>query len=258
MINTFSFASYIASIAIALSIVAIFYKIYKIHILTYKILDDTTATRKECAALFDQIQALLALERLLKLDTNLPPMRGWAGSPDFLLHTAKHLLAEKPLTVAECSSGVSTVVAARCMQINGKGHVYSLEHDAEYAQKTRQLLLSYGLEAWATVCIAPLTPTSGQGNQTWYAETEIPEEMTSIQVLLVDGPPAGGDSTARYPALPRLLSRMAPKFSVMLDDADRPGEKEIIHRWLQEIPGLSEKRFFCEKGLAVVSRNAIT
>ncbi len=69
-------------------IIFILYKVRKIHLATYILLNNVAATRRETETLFTQIQALLALERKLNLAEALPPMRGWAGSPDFLLTVA--------------------------------------------------------------------------------------------------------------------------------------------------------------------------
>lgn len=150
-------------LALLALVALVLHKTRRVHLATYALLEDVAHTRRESAALFGQIQALLALERKLGLSEALPPMRGWAGSPDFLLVVANQVLTRKPQTVMECSSGVSTLVVARCLQMNGNGHVYSLEHDSDYAGKTRKLLDQYGLTDWATVLDAPL--------QTKYTET---------------------------------------------------------------------------------------
>ena len=78
-------------------------KTRKVHLATYPLLSDLATTRKEAEALFGQIHALLALDRKLELPHELPPMRGWAGSPDFLLVVANEILRRKPATVMECS-----------------------------------------------------------------------------------------------------------------------------------------------------------
>ena len=103
-----------------------------------------------------QIEAANALNSLLRTTHPLPPTRGWAASPDFLLALAKHALRVKPEVMVECSSGTSTIVLARCAQINGIGHVYSLEHDEKYAQQSRNQLVEQGLSQFATVIDAPL------------------------------------------------------------------------------------------------------
>lgn len=246
----------LALLAILAATLLTLHKVRKVHQASFRlvedsrrILDDLAETKRETLSLFRQLQALHALERRLGLPEPLPLMRGWAGSPDFLLCLANELLATLPGTVMECSSGVSTVVAARCMQLNGHGHVYSLEHEADYAERTRELLRRHGLEAWATVIDAPLVR---QDSTLWYSLDGLPGSLTAIDVLVVDGPPYFVDTLARYPALPRLLPRMASDAVVFLDDANREAEREIVARWTREFPGLTVQTEDCEKGLAVI------
>lgn len=244
----------IIMLAATIAVVALLlHKTRKIHLTTYHLVSDAARTRKETEALFSQIQALLALERKLSLPEALPAVRGWAGSPDFLLRIADEIQERKPEVVMECSSGVSTLVVARCLQINGKGHVFSLEHDPEYAGATRKLLDKYGLVEWATVLDAPLVTTHTE--TPWYQEESIPQDLESIDMLIVDGPPAAVAPLARFPAVPRLSSRMATTSLIIMDDANRDDETEIVKRWLQMFPMLSYTDGRCEKGCALLEYN---
>ena len=245
-IAAFTFLSVVLLVILGLVALAL-YKVRKIHLATYVLKKDAAAARRESEALFDQIQALLALERKLGLAEALPPMRGWAGSPDFLLAITDEILARRPDCVMECSSGVSTIVVARCLQMNGAGHAYCLEHGPEYAAKTRALLKRYGLGDWATVLDAPLQ--NGDSETPWYAEEAIPGNIPPIDMLIIDGPPGGTAPFARFPALPRLMPRMADHHIVILDDADREDEVKIIRRWMALYPQLKKQRRKSEKGL---------
>ena len=49
---------------------------------------------------------------------------------------------------------------------------------------------------------------------------------------------------------------MAPHFALLLDDADRPGERRVVERWLQQDAGLQAEWLPCEKGLAVLEPKA--
>jgi hypothetical protein len=231
-------------------LVKLYPKIIHIDLTSYDLLNHAIVNRTESEALFAQFQALLALERKLGLMDALPAMRGWAGSPDFLLQIANKVLSDKPNTVLECSSGISTIVSARCLQLNGSGHVYSLEHELEFAQKTRELLLNYGLNDWATVLDAPLQTKYTE--TPWYDEDKIPKDLSSEDLLIVDGPPTVEDPLARYPALPRLKAKMSEQFSIYIDDADRDGEREMVKRWLKECPELTYRKESCEKGLVIL------
>ncbi len=69
---------------------------------------------------------------------------------------------------------------------------------------------------------------------------------------MVDGPPAyaAGHGLARYPALPVLYDWLAPDATLVLDDAERPGEQEVLRRWERET-GLDFDRRADRAGVAV-------
>ncbi|TXL65955.1 class I SAM-dependent methyltransferase [Zeimonas arvi] len=235
-----------------LVLAACFHKIRRTHLATYEISENGRATRREAEALFDQIHALLSLGCRLQLPKALPPMRGWAASPDFLLLLANEILDREVRTVLECSSGSSTVIAARCLQLRGRGHVYSLEHDPQYADKTRALLKEHRLQEWATVIDAPLV--TREGETPWYSLSNLPATLDNVDLLVIDGPPGGLGPLARYPALPRLHERLAASSTIILDDASREGEQRILERWKTEFPEFRQEFLHLEKGAAVLRR----
>ena len=111
------------------------HKVRRIHLKQY---DADTLSDLRIDNLFSQIEALTAIQQDLALSVSLPATRGWAASPDFLRHIARTAADTLPLNVVECSSGASTIVLAKVMQKNGVGHVFSLEHEPFYANKTLQ------------------------------------------------------------------------------------------------------------------------
>lgn len=158
---------------------------------------------RESRNLFRQIQALSALDKLVDLGVFLPPLRQSAASPDVLLVLARKALALKPEVVAECGSGASTLVLARCADLNNKGHVYSLDHDETFAEKTRKLLVDAGLDHRVTILHAPLLRQRvGDDTRLWYDLTTIPD--LPIDLLFVDGPPMPEGAMIRYSAGPVL------------------------------------------------------
>lgn len=212
----------------------------------------------ESSNIIAQIEALTSLQIELKLSHALPPTRGWAASPDFLNNLVSHTLKTRPTTVVECSSGISTVVLARCIENNGVGHIYSLEHDAQYAKKTRDMLKLHGLSEFATVLDAPLRSIdmkdwSGQ----WYSRENLPKNL-KIDQLVIDGPPWFVAVAARYPAVPLLHEQLNHNAVIFLDDSARPGEKIAVQRWLNEFSDLSLLDVpSCEKGcVAIIKLNA--
>lgn len=222
------------------------HKVRRIHVATYDLV-----TQADIDNLFRQIQAYLSLERLLAMSAPLPPVRGFAGSPDFLAFIASRVLARKPQTVVECSSGVSTIVIARCLQRLGAGHVWSLEHHPDYAARSRHLIAQYDLADYATVVDAPLAPTPF--GTPWYSLGNLPVPM-SIEMLIIDGPPMSTAHQARYPAIPMMLDYLHESAEIILDDASRPEERETLARWSFEYPEFSQVLMDFEKGGAHLQR----
>lgn len=234
---------------VLLSQALLFYKVRKIHLLSFRLMDAANDTR----ALYHQLQAYDGLMRLTRPVAPLPLLRGWAASPDLLLVLARHVLKHKPQSILECSSGSSTLVMARCCQLNGRGHVYCLEHDEHFAGQTREGLAEQGLEEWATVIHAPLVPT-GESGQPWYDLSHLPGIGNKFDMLVIDGPPATTSKLARYPALPQLDRFLSPGARVFLDDAARSEEKQILQRWQQELPQYSQVTLPLDKGAAMLTK----
>jgi hypothetical protein len=212
---------------------------------------------KECGNLFAQVEALTAIYRELNLKHALPPTRGWAASPDFLRNIMTHALRIRPTCIVECSSGVSTIVLARCVQILGTGHVHSLEHDPEFAEQTRQLLRSQGLADFATVYDAPLRELTLPGwSGRWYSSDVLPRDL-SIDLLVIDGPPWFVGELPRYPAVPVFFDALVPGATAFLDDADRPEEQVIVKRWREQFTKLESIQVpKCEKGCVALVRKS--
>jgi predicted O-methyltransferase YrrM len=199
---------------------------------------------------FRQLEALVGIHLDLVLKKSLPPTRAWAASPDFLREIELHALHARPKVIVECGSGVSTVILARCMQLNEAGHVYSLEHLPEFADKTRWDLRRHGLEDWASVLTAPLRRYELRGETViWYSFEKLPQ--IEIDMLLVDGPPEETGKLARFPAA-LLFDRLKPGGVVFLDDANRDDEKTALRLWAQEFTDFRQERRNCETGCAVL------
>lgn len=198
---------------------------------------------------FEQVEALLGLYTELQPERALPATRGWAASPDLLLTCWELALRERPSVIVECGSGVSTLVFAYACRRNGRGRVVSLDHDEEFALRTRRLLTEHGLEQWAEVRTAPLEPLEGTG-KVWYRTSQVPDGP--IDLLLIDGPPAGRQPDAREPALDVLYGHLSPRATVVVDDHDR--ERGVVDGWIEQHPELELERRRHEKGTAVLRR----
>lgn len=211
-------------------------------------------TLRPPSADYRQVEALFGLYHLLELDQKVPPMRGFAASPDFLLETISQILDRRPRSVLECGSGVSTLLVAYALQRNGTGHLHSLEHDADYAHSTRELLSLHKLAGWATVVHAPLQPIELAAQSWWWYAPDALASLETIDLVVVDGPPTATQPFARYPLLPVVHDKLAGDAVVLVDDYDREDDRAVVARWLEEFDGFTCLQHNHEKGTAVLTR----
>ena len=207
---------------------------------------------------YRQLEALLSLTNCLSFETPLPRMQGWTITPEFANVLISLIHERKPRRIVEAGSGVSTLVSAYGLRrYCGTGTVVSLDHEKCYAEATQAAVRRHGLQDFATVVYAPLQPVSVAGKSwTWYDPACL-KDLDPIDMLVIDGPPANLAEDARYPALPLFLSRLAPNAVVVLDDCIRPGEQEIVARWLKEFGGFTREYLDTQKGTIVLRRESV-
>jgi predicted O-methyltransferase YrrM len=182
-------------------------------------------------------------------------MRNAVLSPDAASILVREILIRKPKMLVELGSGVSTSISARSIELSGvDGHVYSIDHEAQYFEQTRQLLRASGLEDRVTLIHAPLIERDVNHLKCRWYDVDLTLLPSAIDLLVVDGPPAVTEPLARYPALPLLLSRLSPEGAVFIDDYGRPGETEVVRRWMSECSGLNLTVVSTEKGTAILTR----
>ena len=193
------------------------------------------------------------IQAKLSLSQPLPYTADWSAAADFIELIVEHCLQLKPEVIVECSSGLTTLVLARCCQINGFGKVISLENGEDYAEKTRQQLQDFGLEDYAQVIHAPLEKVILDRDYDWYSLKSLPE--VSIDMLVIDGPPGFIQKNSRYPALPLLFDKFSAQSKMFLDDAAREDEKELVAQWQAEYSAIDHKYLEFERGCSVLEVN---
>ncbi len=238
-------------LVVALAAFIIYFIDYKFKRLNDSMMGQDRVSRFET----NQIEHLLALYHELKLDAALPPTRDWAGSPDFLRIVYDQVRTQKPDTVVECGSGVSSIVIARALQQNGKGVLISLDHDAVFAEQTRQNLARHGLEKWVDMRVEALAESGVAGQKSpWYPLKNIP--ASNIDLVVVDGPPITHDREARFCAGPTFIPKMPAHSVMLLDDFNRAGDTSIVEKWRAAFPHLGFEKLTTEKGCCRLTLNA--
>ena len=172
------------------------------------------------------------IERLGLSPDALPNLGSWKADTRLLTLLADHVLSARPRTVVELGAGATSLVLARCLQINGIGQLVSYDQHGDFVAATGKWLADNGLAA--DMRIAPLGPPPGDWPGLWYQLAAIPE---TIDLLVIDGPPWTIHPFVRG-AAESLFDRIPSGGVVMLDDGARPGERVVAERWRKRWPDL--------------------
>jgi len=204
---------------------------------------------------YNQIESYINLVSVINITRPLPKMRGAAIAPDFANILVSIMLENKPEVILECGSGVSTLIISYCIKKLGSGHIWSLDHEKKYLDITRKNVQIHGLENYASVIFAPLKSiVIDNKNYNWYETKSLKTIPSKIDLLVIDGPPRRYSSDVRYPALPLLYDYLSDDAVIVLDDANRQGEKEIINKWLELYNIFTYELNDTEKGTVILRK----
>jgi len=152
---------------------------------------------------------------------------GYAANIDYLQEVAKNA-ATTSGPILECGSGLTTLLLG--MLAGRRGVVVrSLEHSPEWRQRIAGVLTENQISNVEVLS----SPLLDYGDFAWYDPPlqKLPEHF---RLVVCDGPP-GTTKGGRYGLLPVFGPRLPGGTVILLDDADRPGELELVNRWQREV-----------------------
>ena len=129
--------------------------------------------------------------------------------------------------VLELGSGLTTLILATMVARRGLP-VWTLEHDSRFFRNTESKLKRYRL----TNVRLTLAPLRDYGDFCWY-DPPLEAMPQNFGLIIADGPP-GNVKGGRFGLLPVLRSHFAPGAVILLDDAERPQEREVLRQWTNE------------------------
>lgn len=180
-----------------------------------------------------------AIRRVVDLPLGVAPdrdvlndlMSGWgnegfAALTEYLEEVCKHATQTNG-PILECGSGLTSIMLGLLAGRRGI-QTWSLEHVPEWLARVTNVLERFEIPN-TQICAAPLRSF---GEFEWYEAplAEMPEEF---QLVVCDGPP-GATVGGRYGLLPVMGDRLPSGSVILLDDANRPGEVEVLERWASE------------------------
>ena len=185
------------------------------------------------------------------------------GGPSIDTHHARNLVfllqERRPRTILELGSGSSTIIIARTLQLMGASpdlHI-SVDHDARFLGNTQELARLNGVAELVQFEHCPLSAVDGFPTP-WYSRIVELAKSSRFDFVLVDGPPAyaKGEDRAREPALTMLRPYLSENAILILDDANRPGEQDVVTAWLDRYPEFNLYEAKEGKGIAILSLGA--
>jgi hypothetical protein len=199
-----------------------------------------------------QLEAFFDIQSYFESGQVIGELHGWPISPDLGLYLIQELENNSYDLVIEFGSGTSTQLISKSLRAiasrlpnRSKVVQVAFEHFEQYYQNTLSILQQSGLSEYVSLYFAPLKDYIGpDGSNYLYYECEeslktlsVSINMTSPNILVfVDGPPASTGKHARYPALPLIIKYFPDsRIDLILDDYNRPEEKEVVEKWVSEL-----------------------
>lgn len=158
----------------------------------------------------------------------------WSAEEQYLAEVVRSAEVAKS-AVLECGSGLTTLLIGAVAARRGM-HVHALEHNSEWHARVSGAIRDFGL-ANATVHLAPLRDF---GDFVWY-DAPLGVLPTDFAMVVCDGPPAGTRG-GRSGLLPVMRRHLAPDCLVLLDDANRPAEQELLRTWVRDFGATQDMR----------------
>ena len=151
---------------------------------------------------------------------------GFAAETDYLEEVAR-AAASTTGPILECGSGLTTILLGLLAGRRGI-ETWSLEHIAEWRAPVVEVLEKYKIPK-VHVCLAPLRAYHGFS---WY-DPPLAHMPNEFRLVICDGPPSSTPG-GRYGLLPVMRERLASGSVIVLDDAQRSSEGEVLRRWTDE------------------------
>jgi hypothetical protein len=151
---------------------------------------------------------------------------GFAARYDYLEEVIERA-ARTTGPILECGTGLTSLLIGLYA---GRRNVqtWSLEHIPEWHARVTAVLKRHRIPG-VDVRLAPLRE---YGDFQWY-DAPLAALPESFSLIICDGPP-GTIHGGRYGLLPVLGTRVGPDTLILLDDADREAETDVLRRWVSE------------------------
>lgn len=196
---------------------------------------------------YQQLTQYMELRRVFDNDQVMPPLRGYAISPDLVFYLLSLLDRFKPRSILEFGSGFSSVVFSRYAHSEG-AKVVSVDHEPYFSKKSEAYVNEWGYDDHFNLIIADVKEQEVNGTNVFFYDRSPVEKHSGFDFVFLDGPPQKLGLKVRGGLLPLFRPLLSPGCIIVLDDYYRPGEREFVDNWLKTgLVELIEKNESIEK-----------
>ena len=154
---------------------------------------------------------------------------GYSSSPEMLEELFNRIVAEKPKTILELGSGLSTLIASYAVKKNGYGRVASWDSLETRASGNREIINSHNQEIFSEIHHVQTREKPDNLDQfVWYDM----EPETGLNFLIIDDSIEQPGVPEAKDAIRALKSHLEPGCTILLHDRIRPAAKDTIPFWL--------------------------
>ncbi|MFA6160258.1 MAG: class I SAM-dependent methyltransferase [Parcubacteria group bacterium] len=170
----------------------------------------------------------------------------WPIEEEFAKYLVYKIITHRPVNIVELGSGTSSLIIIKTLEKLGYDYILtSFDSDEEFINNTKNLLISEDVfdEKKVKLIFSPIKDLELNGNvYKWYDPNYFEFNFEKIDLLFVDGPVGDFCKNSRYPALSVIKKYLKNGSMVILHDAKRLDEIEIVEMWKNENPEI--KNFF--------------
>ncbi|MDB4910451.1 MAG: hypothetical protein JWO39_1274 [Gemmatimonadetes bacterium] len=153
----------------------------------------------------------------------------WAAEEPYLAEVVRSAEASKG-PILECGSGLTTVLMGAVAARRGI-ELHTLEHNPAWHARVVAALGHVD----ASTTVVHLAPLRDYGDCEWY-DAPVDRMPNHFALVVCDGPPASTRG-GRGGLLPTVREKLAHDCSILLDDANRAAERELIRNWSLALGG---------------------
>ena len=124
-------------------------------------------------------------------------------------------------SILECGSGLTTLLVGAVAARRGI-QLHSLENNVEWHERVSKAIRDFGITN-VTVHLAPMREYESYD---WY-DAPLQSLPNNFSYVVCDGPPASTRG-GRSGVLPTMRGKFAPACTILLDDANSPGERQLV------------------------------